>query len=1227
MMAVLSVQAEADDTRPTAVPDAGSLQQAFGQEDAAKFANPPQVFHPETWFHFIGGNVAQPGATADLEAISGAGIEGVQLFHGQFGGPWPGVEPQIKCLSEPWDDAVRHVADECRRLGLRFTMQNCPGWAMAGGPWITPEKAMRHLVSSRTDLAGGKDVAVALPQPQPSSEPWRDYREVAVVAFPTPLDDTGSSLVPASIQSNRQDLPWDKCLRKEKDGTIRLEEGEEPVWLEASFPEPVTLRTLKLPSVQSFNHNWCYVPGVTITVEAVLAEGRRQVAQYEMPESNWQGNKPISLACSEIPATTYRITIDHEHAMTLAYLQLFTGARKTNWEAEAAFVLRGLIRSPYPDQNRAAWIEPEAIVDLTDRMDADGTLHWKAPEGNWTVLRWGHVNTGKRNGPAPPEATGWECNKLSPEGAETHFAGYIGRLSGKGGPLAGGLLQGMLLDSWECETQTWTAEMDDQFARLRGYPLLPWLPALAGYVVGDPEITTRFLRDWRATVNDLVVENFFGRMAQLGHKNGLAISFETASGDVFPGDILEYYKHADVPMCEFWHPRSDKFVGSFEFKPVKPCVSAARLYGKPRVAAEAFTSFNLTWNEHPGMLKHVADMHLAEGVTHLVFHTYTHNPRTDFLPPSTAFGSGIGTPFLRLQTWWKQMPQFTGYLARCGYLLERGRPVSDVLWYLGDEQNHKPSQNAPFPEGFRYDYCNPDVLLHRLAVRDGMLVTPEGLQYRLLWMPDCRRMLPETLERIVSLVNEGAVILGEPPKGLATLSGGSKAEKRFQQAVRTLWGKEQGTAGTEHVRTVGSGQVMSGMSLARALARCGLKADVEGAGNLVWTHRQADDADWYFVASPVDRAFRGTVRFRALGAVELWNPVTGVPVPGGAVRQEDDTTLVALDLPPSASVFVVFRRDKQPGSNSVVRVERDGKTVCGAQAVHVAETGPQVVSASYGDPDDAGRRKDVTDLVRRDLAAGAKSVTGSNAWAGGDPAYQTRKKLFVVMRSVDGKESRLEAWEAAPLSLVGPVVAKRAACEVADGGRLLAWTPGKYRVRRVGGSVSTWEAREPRSVTLSGPWNLAFPSGWGAPKSMEVSKLASWTDLDLPAEAKAFSGTATYTTEFAVESIGPETRVELDLGRVEVIASVQINGKPAGCVWLAPYRLDITRLVKPGTNRLSIEVTNTWFNRLVYDAGLEKAARKTWTISGPAKGSPLKPAGLLGPVVVRFGQMQMPSGN
>ncbi len=1200
---------------PDAVPSARELGRAFGEQDAEAFRMPPPVYHPETWFHFIGGNVAAAGITADLEAIKEAGISGVQLFHGQFGGPWPGVEPQIRCLSEAWDGAVRHAAEECRRLGLRFTMQNCPGWAMSGGPWIAPSNAMRHLAWSRTDVAGGQTVAVSLPQPQPSKEAWRDYREVAVLAFPTPAGDTGKPLVPAAVRSNREGQPWARCLGDETGAKITLEPGPEPAWVEATFPEAVTLRTVRLSSVQAFNHAWCYDPGVTVTVQAVGPDGVREAARVKMPPSNWQDHQPISLACAETSSKVYRITIGHEHALSLTSLQLFSGARKHNWESEAAWTLRALDVSAPAQQDKAAWLDPARIVDVSGKMDALGQLRWEAPAGQWTVLRVGHVNTGKKNGPAPAEATGWECDKLSPAGAEAHFAGYIGRLSGKTGPVGKWLLRGMLLDSWECETQTWTPGMDAQFRRLRGYALSAWMPALTGYVVGDPETTARFLRDWRATVNDLLVENFFGRLAALGHARGLAISFETASGDVFPADILEYYKHADVPMCEFWQPRSEGYVGCLDFKPIKPCASAARLYGKPRVAAEAFTSFALTWNERLEMLKDVANIHFAEGVTHLVFHTYTHNPRTDFLPPGTSFGSGIGTPFLRGQTWWRHMPEFAGYLSRCCYLLERGRPVSDVLWYLGDEVGHKPPQEAPFPAGFKYDYCNPDILLSRLSVRGGKLVTPEGLSYRVLWLRDGGRMLPETLEKIVELVRRGATVVGEPPRGLATLSGGVLSERRFGEAVRELWG--EGAA--RGVRRVGRGCVVSGVSLDDALAGSLIEPDLVGEG-VLWQHRQTEGADWYFVAAPAARGFRGALSFRSVGDVEVWDPLTGAAKAAGAVRRDGVRSVVALDVPPAGACFVVFRKAAKPAA-AIVRVERDGRAVLGADGARAVAEVPQVLVARYGDLKAEGRWKDVTRLVQAALARGEASVRASNGWAEGDPALATRKRLSVTLRLPGGREQTREAWEGEPLALGAAAVAAPTVCEVADKeGTLVAWEPGRYAVTRSDGSVRAFDARAPRAIPLAEPWTLFFPKGWGAPDAVRLDTLKPWSELDVAPEARAFSGTAAYATEFAVDAVESNLCFELDLGCVEMVARVRLNGESLGTVWSQPYRVDVTRAIRPGVNRLAVDVTSTWFNRLAYDEGLPEAQRKTWTIKGPRNDSALQPSGLLGPVVVRVGQ-------
>ena len=115
-------------------------------------------------------------------------------------------------------------------------------------------------------------------------------------------------------------------------------------------------------------------------------------------------------------------------------------------------------------------------------------------------------------------------------------------------------------------------------------------------------------------------------------------------------------------------------------------------------------------------------------------------------------------------------------------------------------------------------------------------------------------------------------------------------------------------------------------------------------------------------------------------------------------------------------------------------------------------------------------------------------------------------------------------------------------------------------------------------------------------------------------EGRHLSGTATYTAKFDGKAGAPLT---LDLGEVETVADVFVNGKKVRTLWTPPYRCAIGEFVKDGANELRVDVTTTWFNRLAYDAGLPEKDRKTWTIAGPKKGTPPKPAGLLGPVSLR----------
>ena len=982
-----------------------------GIDDGA-FRHPPKEQRPETWFHLIGGNVSKEGLCADLDAIRDAGMSGIQLFHGKSDfGAWPGVTNQIECLSEQWDDMIRFVADGCKARGLSFKMQNCPGWSMSGGPWITPTNAMRTLLWSRTDLEGGGRRSVGLPLPDGVREEDknRDWRDLFVLAFPTPHGDNPLPLTPDSVVTNDSD----RCVSR----TFR-------------FAEPVCVRSVEIPSQRQMNWDWPYALEASVSVNGGL--------ETAIPQGCWQdGRIPFTVAVKKgEPRREWTVEVRHRQPVSVPFIRLYSAVRMYNWEGKAGWVLRG----SGEDCAGASAVESSDscercrnVVDLTDCF-SNGKLTWTFPDGAWTVLRIGHANTMARNGPAPEEARGWECDKMSPKGVEANFAGYIGRLVG--GVLSEGRLDGMVVDSWECGRQMWTDGMEETFAARRGYPLRAKMPALFGWIVGSPEETESFLRDWRRTVGELIERNYYGRMAELAHAAGLEVQYETAFGDVIPGDILAYWKHCDTPMTEFWCPRDEAGTGSDDFKPIIPCASAAHVYGKRRVAAEAFTNTRLSWREELRKMKPCANHAFARGVTHLVFHTYTHNPRTDALPPGTSFGTRIGQPFLRGQTWWRHMPEFTEWAARCGTMLEAGIPENDILWFLGEDVDHKPHEKSPFPHGYKYDYVNRDALLERISVKDGLFVTPEGVSWRVLWAP-CRYMTDEVRMRLDAFAASGGRVV-------------------------------YGTA-AEVVRGIRPDVVVGPDEKDRVISDWR-----RGEEQVEWTHRRDDGSDWYFVAANNNDAYSGVITFRAEGDAFIYDPADGSISCADARPSAGGGVAVRLDLAPAESVFVMFRR----GGGGKIRL----------------------VSC----------------------AVGRKSV---------------------------------------------PI----------------------------------------------GEWQVSFPSGWGAPENVAMSRLCSWTELPIGEEGRHFSGTATYTTKFRGTA---GKRTTLDLGEVLFAATVFVNGKRVGSRWSPPYRFEIGDFVADGVNEVVVEVTSSWFNRLVYDAGLPEGKRKTWTIpySMPSATDVLEPSGLLGPV-------------
>ena len=914
-----------------------------GNEDRADgglesgFLDPPRDYRPETWFHINGNNISREGLTRDLEAIRYAGIRGIQLFN-KSGPDYPGVIP-VKILSPEWEALIGHAAAECERLGLDFTMQNCPGWSQAGGPWVPVEEAQRELVQTVTRLEGGIHFRGTVPVNEEYLGEDFDYKDICLMAFNTPRDDSLAPFVPVSITSNNNNVPWERIFDPHKslnlssrdfqgvvdahpEGTIEKIDGQD-TWVQVRFDGPVTLRSLNMPPVRTMVVDRQY-PRVDIrlTIQEVDGNDLRTVAEIPVPHTCWPDRQyPLTLALPEITTRELRITFGGEHRLYLAHLFFQGQARIHNWEAKAAFAMRSLEQGIAPVYNRECYLDPSSILDLTGRMDAAGWLDWEVPEGDWTLVRFGHVNMRETNGPAVPEATGWECSKLDKVAVENHLKkGMIGQLIRPGGQVGEGKLDGLLIDSWERMIQTWTMEGETLFAAFRnrrGYDMRPFMPAMMGYVIRDQAYTEKFLRDLRETMDDLFVENFFTHFRTVAHEFGTVVYTEGATGEVLPGDPLRYYGVSDVPMTEFWYPRPPS-AQSLDGKPAAYAAAAAHLYNKRLVAAEACTQIGVRWDEHPYSVKYLIDKHFTLGINHLVFHTFSHTPQAEVYPGSS-FGGQIGFPLVRNQTWWRHMPSWIDYLTRCQYMLQQGEFVADVLWYIGDELERPPFQTSPFPEGHKYDLLNPEILHTRLSVHNGRIMVEDGGEYDLIMLRNSKRMLRSTVEKLRELVMGGAVLLGDRPQESPSLMDGPEDIGVLEDIAGELWGE-----GPKGVKQAGQGRVYWGMTLEEVLEAEAIEKDVvvpEGP-EILWIHRQAGDADIYFLSNQSERAMDASLGFRVEGKnPELWDPLTGTRREAGIWETAKGRTQVAIPFEPYGSAILVFRKtSRRP---SWTRVERN----------------------------------------------------------------------------------------------------------------------------------------------------------------------------------------------------------------------------------------------------------------------------------------------------------------
>ena len=930
----------------------------FGQDTLrGSFLDPPPSARPRVWWHWMNGNITKEGIRLDLEWMKRVGIGGLQNFDAALMTPKV-VDKRLAYMTPEWKDAFRYAAGLADRLGLEMAIASSPGWSETGGPWVKPEQAMKKLVWSELRIPGGTKFAGALPKPPDTTGPFqavpqqdemgalggpgvappRYYADAAVVAYRMPSAATPDGR-PATVTSSAEGI--DAALLNDGDLVkgVKIPIGKDGGWLQYEYAAPPTIyaATLARPAPGMF------MPAAPLLYRLESSDdGRTFTAVAELPATKVPQQ---TIAFAPVTARYFRLKIETGPApeafggfepvpgadpgffaamapagakadAVVNEFVLHASPRLHRFEEKAGF---GLVPDYYaissPPVNTKLAVPITDVLDLTARMQPDGSLEWTPPEGQWVILRLGYSLTGTTNHPATAEATGLEGDKLDERAVKSYIDTYLGSYLATVGPELMGRrgIRALLTDSIEVGPYNWTADLIAQFKRLRGYDPTPFLPALTGAVISSAEQSDAFLWDFRRTLAVLTAESHYGQIAKSAHERGLVYYGESLEGTrVSIGDDMEMRRHADIPMAAMWTYSPAKGPRSNYVIDIQGAASVAHIYGQNLVAAESMTSAMAPWAFSPRTLKPIIDLEFALGVNRPVIHTSVHQPIEKKPGLSLLI---FGQYFNRHETWAEQAAPWVTYIARNAHMLQQGTFAADVAWFYGEEAPlaglYGGGRSLPkdLPAGYGFDFVNSDALLHQLSFANGGMETASGMHYRVLYLGgSSRKMTLPVLRKIRDLVKAGAMVVGERPTGSPSLADNGA---EFAGIAGELWGK-----------AAGGRKVIEGADVNQVLASAGVPRDFEydSAGpeqEVMFIHRRLPDGDIYFLSNRTDRARSIQGTFRTSGRLpELWHADTGAIEPV-SYRIENGRTTVPLQLAADESVFVVFR---EPASEQAATI-------------------------------------------------------------------------------------------------------------------------------------------------------------------------------------------------------------------------------------------------------------------------------------------------------------------
>jgi hypothetical protein len=998
------------------------------------FLNVTPNARPWCYWYWMNGCVSKEGIKADLKAMRDVGLEGAYLFTIRGRENPSKYEPAIEQLTPEWWNMLKFTMEEADSMNLKIAMHICDGFALAGGPWITPEKSMQKVVWTETLVKGKRHLKIKLRQPETKAG---FYKDISVLAYPTPSGFKNERNNPVKITSSETADSLNFLISANGKGTFR---SEKDCWIQYEYKKPFLCRSITT-KVNGTNYQ-CHRFKVEASDDGV---NFRFVARLEPPRHGWQNTgADVTHAVPPTEAKFFRFSWTKEGSepgaedldnakwkpvLKLTGLLLSSEPKIHHFEGKNASVWRVSSATTEKQLPDGTCIPKDKIIDITTFMSSDGLLKWNAPKGDWTILRIGHTSTGMTNSTGGAGA-GLECDKFCKDAVQLQFDNWFGKACDMAGPeLVSKVLKIMHIDSWECGSQNWSETFAQEFEKRRGYSLIPYLPVMAGIPVDSATKSEQVLYDVRQTISELINDVFFKTMADAAHAKGCEVSFESVAPTMVSDGML-HYRTADIPMGEFWYdsPTHDKLNDMLD------AVSGAHVYGKNIIQAEGFTQLRTVWDETPANHKAILDRNFALGMNKLVFHVFTHNPFMDRKPGMTL--SGMGLFFQRDQTWFNYSGSWIDYISRCQSLLQLGHPVVDIAVFNGlelprrailpdrlvpflpgivgrerveSERKRLQNQGVPVTEspvgvehtagiikaedwvdplhGYSYDTFNPDVLFRLAKPENNQLDIPDGPSYKILIVPQPHPMAPDAvtpytdeeirLRDVLSYFSQAGV----PILATGKLAGDLNIKSSLP------WNEDD----------------FSALKITRDLE---VKENGKPVfGSIAWNHRAGKGFDLYFISNQKDESRQIEVKLRVAGMVpEIFDPIDGSIREVSDWKSENGRTSLSLDLAPFASLFVVF---EYPASGKSCNIKSADTTKIFSPDIN---TGLWAVrfDTLYGGPKEP--------IIFSTLKSWSENDDSAIKYYSGTALYS--KKIWIDIKPEEGKQYRLNLGKVSDIAEV-----------------------------------------------------------------------------------------------------------------------------------------------------------------------------------------------------------------